>query len=85
MLSPGFQQIQQVSSFAGRLHDQIDCAALRIGAFDGKRNALAVLVEPQNDELSRLLFTGDAGSFDDESFDAWCNEFRVNDLEHRTP
>jgi hypothetical protein len=82
---PGFQQIQQVSRLARRLHDEINCAALRIGAFDGEGNALAVLVETQNDELSRFLFAGDAWGFDDETFYGWCDEFRVNDLEHRAP
>src|SRR6266481_3842691 len=47
---PGFEQFEQVSGLARPLHDQVDRAALGIGAFDG-----------------------------------WCNEFRVNDLEHRHP
>jgi hypothetical protein len=29
------------------------------------------------------LFLGDARSFDDEAFDSGCEEFCVNDFEHR--
>ena len=70
-------------SLACRLHDDADGAALGIGVLDGDRNALALLVDPQDDELSRLLFARDARRFNDEPLDARRKELCVDDFEHR--
>ncbi len=82
MLIARIQRIQQMRRFPRRLHHDADGAALRIGILDGDRNPLAFLVNTKDDELSRFLFAGDAGSFQDEPFNARGDELCVNDLEH---
>ena len=41
-----------------------------IGVLDGERNAFALLVNAQDDELSRLLFARDPRRFNDKALDA---------------
>jgi hypothetical protein len=67
------------------LHDDVDGAALGIGVLDGDWNSLTLFVDPQNNELSRLLFPGNARRFDDEAFDSRRKELCVDDSEHRDP
>jgi len=78
----GLERVQQVRRLSHRLNHNADCPARRVRAFDGNRNALAFLVNPQNHELARFLFTGDAGSFNDEPFDGGGEELGVDDLEY---
>ncbi len=65
------------------LHDDADGAALDIGVLDGDRNALALLVNPKDDELSWLLFARDPRRFNYEPLDARRKELCVDDFEHR--
>ena len=53
--------------------------------FDGDRNAFALLVEPQDYELSGFLLVCNAWRHDDESLDARREKFSVQDFEHVPP
>jgi hypothetical protein len=55
-----FEAVEEGCGFANGLHDDGDGAGGRIGAFDGERDALAILTDAQNDELSGPLFARNA-------------------------
>jgi hypothetical protein len=54
---------------------------LGVGVFDGDGNAFAFFVDPQDYELSGLLLTSNARSFEDEPLDSGGDELGVDDLE----
>ena len=55
---------------------------LGVGFLDGERNALALLVNPQDYELSGFVLVGNAGRLDDKPLDAGRQELSVQDFEH---
>src|SRR5450756_1279259 len=59
------QCLQLPRRLANRLDDDGDGACLAVEIGDSERNPLPLLVNPQNDELSRLAGRGDRGSLDD--------------------
>jgi hypothetical protein len=79
------QRIEHVGGLADRLHHNANRAVLGIGMFDGDRNAFALLVEPQDYELSGFLLVCNAWRLDDEPLDAWREKFSVLDFEHVPP
>ena len=83
--SPASRQFRKWGGLAGRLHHNVNGAALRIRALDGQRDPFALLVKTQNDELTRLLLSGNSGSFHDETLDSRRNKGSVNDLEQGHP
>ncbi len=54
----------------------------RDGAGDGQRDALALLMEADDDELSSLALAGDARGLDTEELDFRGKEMGFDDLEH---
>jgi hypothetical protein len=52
-----------------------------VGVFDGKGNAFPLFVDAENHKLPGLLPASNARGFDDEPFDARCDELGVDDLE----
>ena len=79
----GLERIQQVGGLPGRLHHDVDGALLRTRVLDGDRNPLALLINPQDDELPRLLLARDAGRFDNKAFDPRRKKLCMDDFEHR--
>lgn len=77
-----FQRVQEMGGLSGGLDNYVDGAARRIGAFDRKRDALALLVEAQDYELAGPLLTRDAGRLNDKAFDIRSKECSVHNLEH---
>ncbi len=57
---------------------------MRIGIGNRERNALTVLVQAHNDELSRLLLACDTRGFNDELFHATAELAGFQDAEHGT-
>src|SRR6202030_3256435 len=55
---------------------------LWIRVLDGNRNPLALLINPQDDELPRLPLARNAGRFDDEAFDPRRKKLCMDDFEH---
>ena len=82
MLSPVSSELRRCGGLADRLHDDVDRAFFRVGAFDGERNTLAFFVDPDDDELPRTLLACDAGRFDDETLDSRGDKLGVDDFEH---
>ena len=78
-----FERVEQVRGLSRRLHDDVDRAALGIGVLDRDRDALALFVNPKDDELSWLLFARDARRFNDEALDSRRKKLCVDDFEHR--
>jgi hypothetical protein len=74
-----------VRGLADRLHHDIDRTARRVRLLDGKRDPLALLIYPQDDELPWFLFTRDAWRLNDKPLDARRNELSVQDFEHGSP
>ncbi len=60
---------------ANTLHDNSYLAFLRIAIRDGDGDALAVLMDAQDDELARLVFPGNVGRFNAEQIDIRGDEF----------
>src|ERR1019366_3301327 len=78
----GLERVEKICGLADRLHDDVDRAFFRIGAFDGERDTLAFLVDPDNDELPRPLLACDARRLDNEALDSRGDELCVDDFEH---
>ena len=65
----GLKAVEQRGGFADGLHDDSDSARGGIGGLDGEWNALALLMQAKNEELSRLLLAGDARRLNDKLLD----------------
>ncbi len=70
---------------ADDLKDNANRAALRVGAGDRQRNALAVACGAQNNELSRLRFFGDQRRFDLHQGDIAAQRPFFHDFIHKHP
>ena len=78
----GFERVEKIGGLADRLHDNVDRAFFRVGALDGERNALACVVDPDDDELPRPLLARDARRFDGKALDSRGDELSMDDFEH---
>ena len=50
---PGLQLVEELRRLADALDDDGDVARFGVGVGDGERDALAVVVDPEDDELAR--------------------------------
>src|ERR1039458_10350070 len=73
------QSVKQLGRLAYALHNDRNGAVRWIGISDGQRDAFAVLVNANNDELAGLLLPCDAWSHDTEQFDVRCQKARFCD------
>ena len=76
------EHIQQHGRFADALHHDGDRPGFRIGVGKGQGNALAGVVQTDNDELAGTLFFGDPRRLDFEEFYASRNLASSDNGEH---
>ena len=78
----GVQHVEQLGRLADALDDDRDRPLLRVGIGDGQRDALAVGVQPEDDELAGLPLPGDARRLDDEPLDIGREKLGLDDRKH---
>jgi hypothetical protein len=76
------QGVQLDGGLADALDDDGDRPLSDVGGLDGERDALAMFVKPQDDELAGPLRACDARCLDLELLHVRPEEFRFDDREH---
>ena len=78
----GSEGVQQLRRLADALDDDRDVPALGVRVRDRERDALAVLVDADDDELAGLALARDAGGLDAEELDVGGEEACFDYLKH---